>query len=168
MNGLSVRGELLGRFMEIWNRYFIQFSQSGLAPFLDRYYAQWLHTNQRVRVLSEDGTYTNVTIRGIDSSGFLVAVDDNGNELKLLSDGNTFNFLEGLISKKIWSVCCRRDDCVSIVELEIAYVVVDKALRHLDNHGKGVQLLFSTELQHGTGIRKYKETTNRVHIESPV
>ena len=102
---MSDSGELLGRFIEIWNRYFDRFSKDGLSPFLDRYYAQWLHTNQRVRVLSEDGTYTNVTIRGIDSSGFLVAVDDSGSELKLLSDGNTFNFLEGLISKKVYCVC---------------------------------------------------------------
>ena len=125
MNGLRVSGELLGRFMEIWNRYFERFSKCGLGPFLDRYYAQWLHTNQRVRVLSEDGKYTNVTIRGIDNSGFLVAVDDNGNELKLLSDGNTFNFLEGLISKKICSVCYTEGNCVSIVELENAYVVFE-------------------------------------------
>ena len=116
MNGLSNSGELLGRFMEIWNRYFDRFSKSGLGPFLDRYYAQWLHTNQRVRVLSEDGKFTNVTIRGIDNSGFLVAVDDNGNELKLLSDGNTFNFLEGLISKKVLLVCCTEGNCVSTVE----------------------------------------------------
>ena len=125
MNGLSNSGELLGRFMEIWNRYFDRFSKSGLSPFLDRYYAQWLHTNQRVRVLSEDGKFTNVTIRGIDNSGFLVAVDDNGNQLKLLSDGNTFNFLEGLISKKICSVCCTEGNCVSTVELWNAYVVFE-------------------------------------------
>ena len=92
---------MLGRFMEIWNRYVVVFSKDGLSPFLDRYYAQWLHTNQRVKVLSENGCVTNVTIRGIDASGFLIAVDDDGNELKLLSDGNTFNFLEGLISTKL-------------------------------------------------------------------
>ena len=87
--------------MEIWNRYFVVFSKDGLSPFLDRYYAQWLHTNQRVNVLREDNTKVSVIIKGIDEHGFLIAVDKDGNQLELIPDGNTFNFLEGLISKKL-------------------------------------------------------------------
>ena len=92
---------MLGRFMEIWNRYFVVFSKDGLSPFLDRYYAQWLHTNQNVNVLREDNTKVSVIIKGINEHGFLIAVDEDGNQLELIPDGNTFNFLEGLISKKL-------------------------------------------------------------------
>ena len=91
----------MGRFMEIWNRYFVVFSKDGLSPFLDRYYVQWLHTNQNVNVLREDNTKVSVIIKGIDEHGFLIAVDKDGNQLELIPDGNTFNFLEGLISKKL-------------------------------------------------------------------
>ena len=91
----------MGRFMEIWNRYFVVFSKDGLSPFLGRYYAQWLHTNQNVNVLREDNTKVSVIIKGIDEHGFLIAVDKDGNQLELIPDGNTFNFLEGLISKKL-------------------------------------------------------------------
>ncbi len=125
MNGLSNSGELLGRFMEIWNRYFDRFSKSGLGPFLDRYYAHWLHTNQQVNVLRDDNTTTSVIIKGINEHGFLLGVDKDGNQLELIPDGNTFNFLEGLISKKICSVCCTEGNCVSMVELWNAYVVFE-------------------------------------------
>ena len=64
----------------------------------------WLHTNQRVNVLSDD-KMENVIIKGINENGYLVAVTDEGKTVELIPDGNTFNFLEGLISKKLWCVC---------------------------------------------------------------
>ena len=64
----------------------------------------WLHTNQRVNVLSDD-KMENVIIKGINDNGYLVAVTDEGKTVELIPDGNTFNFLEGLISKKLWYVC---------------------------------------------------------------
>ena len=127
MNELSVRGELLGRFMEIWNRYFVQFSQSGLAPFLDRYYAQWLHTNQRVNVLRDDNSTTSVIIKGINEHGFLLGVDTEGNCLELIPDGNTFNFLEGLISKKTFHLCFKEKyvciSCSHLMEPILKYTI---------------------------------------------
>ena len=47
----------------------------------------------------------NVIIKGINDNGYLVAVTDEGKTVELIPDGNTFNFLEGLISKKLWYVC---------------------------------------------------------------
>ena len=47
----------------------------------------------------------NVIIKGINENGYLVAVTDEGKTVELIPDGNTFNFLEGLISKKLWCVC---------------------------------------------------------------
>ena len=63
-----------------------------------------MHTNQRVNVLSDD-KMENVIIKGINENGYLVAVTDEGKTVELIPDGNTFNFLEGLISKKLWYVC---------------------------------------------------------------
>ena len=71
-----------------------------MNPFLSEYYSLWLHTNQKVNVLSDD-KIENVIIKGINDNGYLVAVTDEGKTVELIPDGNTFNFLEGLISKKL-------------------------------------------------------------------
>ena len=94
------RAELLGRYIRIWNRCFLRFSKEGFKPFIEHYYSKWLHTNQAVNVVNDKGGYDSVIIKGIGETGYLIAVDANGNTLELLPDGNTFNFLEGLISKK--------------------------------------------------------------------
>lgn len=91
---------MLGRFIRIWNRCFPRFSREGLKPYLNDYYALWMHSNQPVNVVNEDGTTDSVIIKGIDETGFLIAVDAKGNTRELMPDGNSFNFLEGLISKK--------------------------------------------------------------------
>ena len=59
-----------------------------------------MHSNQPVNVLNEDGTTDSVIIKGLDETGFLIAVDAKGNTRELMPDGNSFSFLEGLISKK--------------------------------------------------------------------
>ena len=94
------RAELLGRYIRIWNRCFLRFSKEGFKPFIEHYYSKWLHTNQAVNVVNDKGGYDSVIIKGIGETGYLIVVDANGNTLELLPDGNTFNFLEGLISKK--------------------------------------------------------------------
>ena len=99
------RAELLGHYMRIWNSYFPLFAKQGFTPFLERYYQLWLHSNQAVNVLKDDGGYSSVIIKGITPYGYLQAVSENGETLELLPDGNSFNFLDGLISKKVWRVC---------------------------------------------------------------
>ena len=37
--------------------------------------------------------------------GYLIATNSQGKQVELLPDGNTFNFLEGLISKKLLLAC---------------------------------------------------------------
>ena len=95
------RGKLLGNFIRIWNKYIPLFVKQGFAPFLDTYYKWWLHSNQHVNVVNDNGSYSSVVIKGIDSNGFLYAVDQDGTVLQLFPDGNSFNFLDGLISKKV-------------------------------------------------------------------
>ena len=95
------RGKLLGNFIRIWIMYIPLFVNQGFAPFLDTYYKWWLHSNQHVNVVNDNGSYSSVVIKGIDSNGFLQAVDQDGTVLQLFPDGNSFNFLDGLISKKV-------------------------------------------------------------------
>lgn len=45
--------------------------------------------------------YPKVNRLGLTKEGYLLAVTDQGEQLQLLPDGNSFNFLEGLIYKKI-------------------------------------------------------------------
>ena len=44
---------------------------------------------------------TAVTIVGVAESSGLLAVDDQGQRYELLPDGNSFDFLQGLIKRKI-------------------------------------------------------------------
>jgi hypothetical protein len=44
---------------------------------------------------------TEVTIVGVAESSGLLAVDDQGQRYELLPDGNSFDFLQGLIKRKI-------------------------------------------------------------------
>ena len=92
------RGELLGHYMRIWNDVYPLFCKQGFGPFLSDYYSLWLHSNQKVNVCS-DNSIESVIIKGINEDGYLVAVSKDGKQMELLPNGNTFNFLEGLISK---------------------------------------------------------------------
>lgn len=49
----------------------------------------------------EEEVMTEVTIVGIAKSSGLLAVDGHGSEFELLPDGNSFDFLKGLIKRKI-------------------------------------------------------------------
>lgn len=94
-----LRGELLGHYMRIWNDVFPKFNKEGFGPFLSDYYELWLHSNQQVNV-NTDTIMESVIIKGINENGFLVALTQEGKQVELIPDGNSFNFLEGLITKK--------------------------------------------------------------------
>ena len=61
---------------------------------------QWLHTDQKV-VLQEEGAETEVTVRGLTKTGYLLAVDAAGARFELHPDGNSFDFFQGLVRKKL-------------------------------------------------------------------
>jgi biotin--protein ligase len=86
------------------------FLDQGFHPFQQRYYSNWLHTNQAVKVhknaLSESDRSNHedlldLRILGLTSEGFLSAIDQNGRMFALQPDGNSFDIMNGLILQKI-------------------------------------------------------------------
>mgnify|MGYP006145324481 FL=1 len=78
-----------------------QFDRDGFSSFEDEYYARWLHSGQSV-VVEPHG---RATISGIShTTGALIAAASRpggGDEtLELFPDGNSFDFMRGLVSKK--------------------------------------------------------------------
>jgi biotin--protein ligase len=51
--------------------------------------------------VDSDGQHTEVTISGLTDTGYLKGVDDSGQTVELHPDGNSFDFLKGLIAKKM-------------------------------------------------------------------
>ena len=75
---------------------------------LKRYYDRWLHGEQRVTVKYEESVSSSssplssveATVVGIDEYGFLKALADDGRELTLHPDGNSFDLFSNLIVSK--------------------------------------------------------------------
>ncbi|KAJ8577210.1 hypothetical protein ON010_g1998 [Phytophthora cinnamomi] len=80
------------------------FLEKGFEPFMTDYLARWLHTDQVVQVASgEDagGKKTPAVIKGLTGTGCLLAQGDDGARLELYPDGNSFDFLSGLLKRKL-------------------------------------------------------------------
>ncbi|KAK8805615.1 hypothetical protein WA158_002271 [Blastocystis sp. Blastoise] len=95
------RAQVLAHIMNEFEPILELFSSDGFRPFKDEYLGIWLHSDQKVTVLGDNGKNTNVTIKGLTDEGYLLAISEEGETLQLFPDGNSFNFLQGLISKKI-------------------------------------------------------------------
>ncbi|TPX69617.1 hypothetical protein SpCBS45565_g02331 [Spizellomyces sp. 'palustris'] len=109
------REEVLGRFMVCFEDMYKEFVDAGriesryayaFEPFLERYYSAWLHSNQLVTLGSLGHALGRIT--GIDKSGLLRAVviegEDGvtvGQECLLQPDGNSFDMMRGLITRKL-------------------------------------------------------------------
>ncbi|RLN87242.1 hypothetical protein BBJ28_00014739 [Nothophytophthora sp. Chile5] len=103
-NGLSVcREEFLAAFCNAYEPMEELFREKGFEPFMADYLARWLHTNQVVQVASGDdgsGAKMPAVIKGLTSTGCLLAEAD-GSRLELYPDGNSFDFLSGLLKRKL-------------------------------------------------------------------
>lgn len=98
------------------------FRSSGFEPFVDEYHSAWLHSGQRVRVRNAKSVSAKppsdvaagagaegvvddtieVEVRGINvETGGLRAVDEAGTEYDLQPDGNRFDFMSGLIYRRV-------------------------------------------------------------------
>ncbi|XP_057664831.1 biotin--protein ligase [Diorhabda carinulata] len=75
--------------------------QSGnIDYFFDLYYKYWLHSDSEVSVASTSGQSMKMKIVGIDEFGFLKVQSPEGDVSTIHPDGNTFDMLQGLISRK--------------------------------------------------------------------
>ncbi|CAI5705432.1 hypothetical protein KXD40_000050 [Peronospora effusa] len=96
--------EFLAAFCNVYEPMEKLFLEKGFEPFMTDYLARWLHTDQVVQVTSSDdasGEKVSAVIKGLTSTGCLLAQDDDGSRLELYPDGNSFDFLTGLLKRKL-------------------------------------------------------------------
>jgi biotin--protein ligase len=89
---------LVASFLNRFEALKSDFDRDGFASFERAYYARWLHGGQRVTVEPHGAA----TIAGIaPTTGALLATSaESGAQLELFPDGNSFDFMRGLVSKK--------------------------------------------------------------------
>ena len=97
------RGEVLGQFCTTFQEMLDLFRKRGFTPFESSYYRYWLHTDQHVHAVMDEETNEQVSlyVKGLTKHGALLAREnETGREHELYPDGNRFDFLKGLVSKK--------------------------------------------------------------------
>ena len=98
-NERIAKNDLLACFLNTLESHLLHLESNGFAPFLSSYLEKWMHTNQPVFLQDEQ---KNVVITGLTESGFLKAINmDSSQVFELHPDGNSLNFLTGLVSKKV-------------------------------------------------------------------
>uniref|UniRef100_M4BHC2 BPL/LPL catalytic domain-containing protein n=1 Tax=Hyaloperonospora arabidopsidis (strain Emoy2) TaxID=559515 RepID=M4BHC2_HYAAE len=96
--------EFLAAFCNVYEPMEKLFVEKGFEPFMTDYLARWLHTDQVVQVASASdasGEKVPAVIKGLTSTGCLLAQGDDGSQLELYPDGNSFDFLAGLLKRKL-------------------------------------------------------------------
>ncbi|XP_022103514.1 biotin--protein ligase-like isoform X2 [Acanthaster planci] len=74
------------------------FQREGPKLFLETYYRRWLHSGCKVRLENESGP--EVTVEGLDKSGFLLVRDQEGVLHSVQPDGNSFDMTKNLVLMK--------------------------------------------------------------------
>lgn len=98
------REDILAAFFNKFEYLYDIFISQGFQPLEEMYYRTWLHSGQRVIVQekNEDQCVEKVaTIQGLTSSGYLLAIGEDGQMCELHPDGNSFDFLKGLVKRKL-------------------------------------------------------------------
>ncbi|KAI4307316.1 hypothetical protein L6164_030518 [Bauhinia variegata] len=98
------REDVLAAFFNKFEKFYDLFVNQGFQTLEELYYKTWLHSGQRVIVQekNEDKVVQHVvTIQGLTSSGFLLAVGDDNQMCELHPDGNSFDFFKGLVRRKL-------------------------------------------------------------------
>ncbi|TDH73088.1 hypothetical protein CCR75_007419 [Bremia lactucae] len=96
--------DFLAAFCNVYEPMERLFLMHGFEPFVADYLARWLHTDQVVQVASGNdasGKMTSAVIKGLTSTGCLKARGDDGSCLELYPDGNSFDFMTGLLKRKV-------------------------------------------------------------------
>ncbi|DAZ97025.1 TPA: hypothetical protein N0F65_012894, partial [Lagenidium giganteum] len=86
--------QFLAAFCNAYEPMQAKFLELGFTPFMDDYIARWLHSNQVVQVSGDAGASSTVpaTIKGLTTTGCLLAEGADGETLELYPDGNSFDF----------------------------------------------------------------------------
>ncbi|KAF4317588.1 hypothetical protein BBO99_00006384 [Phytophthora kernoviae] len=95
--------EFLAAFCNAYEPMEKLFLTDGFEPFMTEYLSRWLHSDQVVQVASGDdanGKKVPAVIKGLTSTGCLLAESD-GSRFELYPDGNSFDFLSGLLKRKL-------------------------------------------------------------------
>ncbi|PHT31360.1 Biotin--protein ligase 1, chloroplastic [Capsicum baccatum] len=100
------REDIIAAFFNKFESFYDVFLEQGFQALEELYYTTWLHSGQRVIVQDrsddQDQLVENVvTIQGLTSSGYLLAITDDGQMCELHPDGNSFDFFKGLIKRKL-------------------------------------------------------------------
>ncbi len=77
------------------------FAEHGFAPQEQQYLDCWLHSEQAVTLEDPSAGPVQLVIKGLTSSGFLLAVDELGVRYELTPDGNSLDMMQGLIRRKL-------------------------------------------------------------------
>lgn len=98
------REDILAAFFNNFEKLYDIFLNQGFESLKGLYYKTWLHSGQKVVIQekSEDRLVENVvTIQGLSSSGYLLAVGEDCQMYELHPDGNSFDFFKGLVRRKL-------------------------------------------------------------------
>ncbi|KAF3445708.1 hypothetical protein FNV43_RR10884 [Rhamnella rubrinervis] len=85
------RKDILAAFFDKFEQFYNLFVDQGFQSLEELYYKTWLHSGQRVIVQekNEEQLVENVvTVQGLTSSGYLLAIGDDGQMCELHPDGN--------------------------------------------------------------------------------
>nr|XP_043618858.1 biotin--protein ligase 2-like [Erigeron canadensis] len=99
------REDITSAFFNKFEHLFHTLINHGFRPLEELYYKTWLHSGQRVVVQEKNEDQEMlmenvVTVQGLTSSGYLLAISDNGEMCELHPDGNSFDFFKGLVKRK--------------------------------------------------------------------
>ena len=103
LNGLILsREEILSRFVNIFESIFEELVQNGFGNLKEKYLKYWMHSGQKVIVNQDDEKLGQMEmfIIGVSDSGQLLGQNAKGDQFELHPDGNSFDFLQGLICRK--------------------------------------------------------------------
>ncbi|KAH0989359.1 hypothetical protein GBA52_000842 [Prunus armeniaca] len=85
------REDILAAFFDKFEKFYELFINQGFQSLEELYYQTWLHSGQRVIVQekNDDQVVENVvTVQGLTSSGYLLAIGDDNQMCELHPDGN--------------------------------------------------------------------------------
>ncbi|KAK9167652.1 hypothetical protein Scep_002843 [Stephania cephalantha] len=99
------REEILAAFFKRFEIFFDVLLTQGFRALEEAYYKAWLHSGQRIVIQEKDDTQlvenVSVTVQGLASSGYLLAVGEDNHLYELHPDGNSFDFFKGLVRRKL-------------------------------------------------------------------